>query len=67
MLTTYSHIVAYCGKRDNITKDFLKSIEIPENKIEIITGVSNRSRGGKITRTKFTNCSRYSPASHSIK
>ena len=48
-INSYAHIVAYCGERDNITKDFLKSIEIPENKIEIITGVSNRSRGGKIT------------------
>jgi len=46
---TYAHIVDYGGKRDNITKDFLKSIEIPENKIEIIIGVLNRSRGGKIT------------------
>ena len=49
IINSYAHIVAYCGERDNITKDFLKSIEIPENKIEIITGVSNRSRGGKIT------------------
>ncbi len=46
---TYSHIVSTCGKRDNITKDFLKTIDIPDNKIEIIIEVSQRSRGGKIT------------------
>ena len=46
---TYSHIVSTCGKRENITKDFLKTIDIPDNKIEIIIEVSQRSRGGKIT------------------
>jgi nucleolar protein 56 len=47
--TTYSLIVSCCGKRDNITSDFLKTIDIPDNKIEIISEVSGRSRGGKIT------------------
>ncbi|MDQ6723901.1 MAG: ribonucleotide-diphosphate reductase subunit beta [Thermoproteota archaeon] len=46
---TYSLIVSCCGKRDSINKDFLNTIDIPENKIEIIIGVSQRSRGGKIT------------------
>jgi nucleolar protein 56 len=46
---TYSLIVSCCGKRDSITSKFLKTIEIPENKIEIISEVSLRSRGGKIT------------------
>ncbi len=46
---TYSLLVSNCGKRDNITKEFLGTIDIPENKIEIITEVSKRSRGGKIT------------------
>lgn len=46
---TYSLLVSNCGKRDNITKEFLETIDIPENKIEIITQVSKRSRGGKIT------------------
>ncbi|MEJ7641766.1 MAG: hypothetical protein WKF36_06175 [Candidatus Nitrosocosmicus sp.] len=46
---TYSLLVSNCGKRDNITKEFLETIDIPENKIEIITEVSKRSRGGKIT------------------
>ena len=46
---TYSLIVSCCGKRDGITKDFLKTIDIPDNKIEIIIEVSQRSRGGKIT------------------
>jgi nucleolar protein 56 len=46
---TYSLFVLNCGKRDNITKDFLETIDIPENKFEIITEVSQRSRGGKIS------------------
>jgi nucleolar protein 56 len=46
---TYSLIVTGCGNRDNITKDFLETIDIPENKIDIILEVSKRSRGGKIT------------------
>ncbi|MER5174505.1 MAG: ribonucleotide-diphosphate reductase subunit beta [Candidatus Nitrosocosmicus sp.] len=46
---TYSLIISCCGKRDGITKDFLKTIDIPDNKIEIITEVSQRSRGGRIT------------------
>ncbi len=46
---TYSLIVSSCGKRDSITKDFLKTIDIPDNKIEIIIEVCQRSRGGKIT------------------
>jgi nucleolar protein 56 len=47
--TTYANIVTNNGQRENITSDFLKAIDIPENKIEIITGVAKRSRGGKIT------------------
>jgi nucleolar protein 56 len=46
---TYSLLVSNCGKRDNITREFLETIDIPENKIEIITEVSKRSRGGRIT------------------
>ncbi len=46
---TYSLIVTGCGNRDDITKDFLETIDIPENKIDIILEVSKRSRGGKIT------------------
>jgi nucleolar protein 56 len=47
--STYALIVSCCGKRDSITSDFLKTIDIPGNKIEIISEVSLRSRGGKIT------------------
>jgi nucleolar protein 56 len=46
---TYSFIVTGCGNRDNITKEFLETIDIPENKVDIILEVSKRSRGGKIT------------------
>jgi nucleolar protein 56 len=46
---TYSLIVTGCGNRDNITKEFLETIDIPENKVDIILEVSKRSRGGKIT------------------
>jgi nucleolar protein 56 len=46
---TYSLVVSCCGKRDSITSNFLKTIDIPDNKIEIISEVSLRSRGGKIT------------------
>ena len=46
---TYANIVYSCGKRENISSDFLKTLDIPDNKIEIITQVSTRSRGGKIT------------------
>jgi nucleolar protein 56 len=45
---TYSLIVTGCGNRDNITKEFLETIDIPENKVDIILEVSKRSRGGKI-------------------
>ncbi len=48
-ITTYANIVLNAGKRDDITKDFLSSIEIPENKIEIILEAARRSKGGKIT------------------
>ncbi|HEY6534985.1 MAG TPA: hypothetical protein VIY08_04160 [Candidatus Nitrosocosmicus sp.] len=46
---TYANIVYSCGKRENISSDFLKTLDIPDNKIEIITQVSTKSRGGKIT------------------
>lgn len=51
---TYSLIVTGCGNRDNITKDFLETIDIPENKIDIILEVSKRSRGGKITEQNLS-------------
>lgn len=48
-IVTFATIVENSGKRSNITKESLSSLEIPENKIEIILDISKRSRGGKIT------------------
>lgn len=48
-IVTYAHIVTNSGKRSNITKEILTSLEIPENKIDILLDISKRSRGGKIT------------------
>ena len=45
---TYSLIVSSCGKRDNITSDFLKTIDIPDNKIEIISEVSQEAEVAKL-------------------
>lgn len=48
-IVTYANIVTNSGKRSNITKEFLTSLEIPENKIDILLDIAKRSRGGKIT------------------
>ncbi len=48
-IVTYANIVSKVGKREEITGDFLQSLEIPENKIEIILTTAKRSKGGKIT------------------
>ena len=48
-IVTYANIVSKVGKREEITGDFLQSLEIPENKIEIILSTAKRSKGGKIT------------------
>jgi nucleolar protein 56 len=48
-IVTYANIVSKVGKREEITGDFLQSLEIPENKIEIILMTAGRSKGGKIT------------------
>ena len=48
-IVTYANIVSKVGKREEITGDFLQSLEIPENKIEIILTTARRSKGGKIT------------------
>ncbi|MGN6628267.1 MAG: NOP5/NOP56 family protein [Candidatus Nitrosocosmicus sp.] len=52
--TTFANIVTGCGQRENITSEFLKTIDMPENKIEIIIGVTKRSRGGKITEQNLS-------------
>jgi nucleolar protein 56 len=48
-ITTYANIVSRVGKREEITIEFLRTLDIPENKIEIIHMTANRSKGGKIT------------------
>ena len=48
-ITTYANIVSKVGKREEITVEFLQTLEIPNNKIEIIQMTANRSKGGKIT------------------
>jgi nucleolar protein 56 len=48
-IITYATIVFDCGKRENITRDLLEKIDIPENRLEIILTTSKRSRGGRIT------------------
>jgi nucleolar protein 56 len=48
-IVTYAQIVSQAGRRDNITKDFLATLDIPDNRIDIIIQTSLRSKGGKIT------------------
>jgi nucleolar protein 56 len=48
-IVTYANIVSKFGDRSEITKDFLSTLEIPDNKIEIIIETAQRSKGGKIT------------------
>ena len=48
-ITTYANIVSKVGKREEITVEFLRALDIPENRIEIILMTANRSKGGKIT------------------
>ena len=48
-ITTYANIVSKVGKREELTGEFLKTLDIPENKIEIILMTASRSKGGKIT------------------
>lgn len=48
-IVTYANIVKKFGYRDEISKEFLLTLEIPENKIDIIIETAKRSRGGKVT------------------
>lgn len=48
-IVTYAQIVSEAGRRDKITKAFLTTLEIPENRMDIIIQTSARSKGGKIT------------------
>lgn len=48
-ITTYANIVSQVGKREELKGEFLQTLDIPENKIEIILMTASRSKGGKIT------------------
>lgn len=48
-IITYSNIVSKAGNREEITQDFLITLEMPENKIQLILDTAKRSRGGKLT------------------
>lgn len=53
-IVTFAQIVSQAGRRDNITKEFLSTLDIPDNRIEIIIQTSSRSKGGKITDENLT-------------
>ncbi|MDR4491026.1 MAG: hypothetical protein R2685_09020 [Candidatus Nitrosocosmicus sp.] len=48
-IVTFAQIVSQAGRRENITKEFLTTLDIPDNRIDIIIQTSLRSKGGKIT------------------
>lgn len=53
-IVTYASIVSKFGDRNEITREFLVTLEIPENKIEIIIEAARRSKGGKITKENLS-------------
>jgi nucleolar protein 56 len=46
---TYANIVRDAGSRENITKELLSQLEIPEKKIELIQQAISKSQGGDLT------------------
>jgi nucleolar protein 56 len=48
-IITYANIVRDAGSRENITKELLSQLEIPEKKIELIQQAISKSQGGDIT------------------
>lgn len=48
-IITYANIVRDAGSRENITKDLLSQLEIPEKKIELIQQAISKSQGGDLT------------------
>jgi nucleolar protein 56 len=48
-LVVYSQIVSKAGLRENILVEVLKSIALPEKKIEVILDAAKRSKGGDMT------------------
>jgi len=52
-LTTYAEIIRKTGLRENIAKEQLEQIGIPDKKIEIIMDAARRSKGGDMTTENF--------------
>ena len=48
-IITYANIVRDAGSRENITKELLSQLEIPEKKIELIQQGISKSQGGDLT------------------
>ena len=48
-IITYANIVRDAGSRENITKELLSHLEVPEKKIELIQQAISKSQGGDLT------------------
>ena len=48
-IITYANIVRDAGSRENITKELLSQLEVPEKKIELIQQTISKSQGGDLT------------------
>jgi nucleolar protein 56 len=48
-IITYANIVRDGGSRENITKELLGQLEVPEKKIELIQQAISKSQGGDLT------------------
>jgi len=48
-IITYANIVRDAGSRENITKELLSQLEVPEKKIELIQQAISKSQGGNLT------------------
>jgi nucleolar protein 56 len=48
-IITYANIVRDAGSRENITKELLSQLEVPEKKIELIQEAISKSQGGDLT------------------
>ena len=48
-IITYANIVRDAGSRENITKELLSQLEVPEKKIELIQQAISKSQGGDLT------------------
>ena len=48
-IITYANIVRDAGSRENITKELLSQLEVPEKKTELIQQAISKSQGGDLT------------------